>query len=97
MLFVLMWLSAMANSFIPSMAVKYVRSTGEHVSAHSFHPSRHGDNYIHLKCMQNGKEIEHNAAFDKALFPIRSPSPSPSEGSPHMFAVTCVARMHGLV
>ena len=29
-----------------------------------------------------GKEIEHNAAFDKVLFPIRSPSPSPSEGSP---------------
>ena len=72
----------MANNFIPSMAVTYVRSTGEHVSAHIFCPSRHGDNYIHLKYMRNGKEIEHNAAFDKVLFPIRSPSPSPSEGSP---------------
>ena len=37
---------------------------------------------IHLKYMRNRKCIEHNAAFDKVLFPIRSPSPSPSEGSP---------------
>ena len=72
----------MANNVIPGMAVTYVQSTGEHVSPNIFGPSRHGDNYIHLKYMQNGKEIEHNAAFDKVLFPIRSPSPSPSKGSP---------------
>ena len=29
-----------------------------------------------------GKEIEHNAAFANVLFPIRSPSPSPSVGPP---------------
>ena len=62
-----------------------------------FYPSRHADKYIHLEYMRNGKEIEHNAAFDKVLFPIRSPLPSPSEGSPHTFAVMHVARMHGLV
>ena len=50
--------------------------------ANIFGSSRHGDNYIHLKYKRNGKEIEHNAAFEKVLFPIRSPSPSPSEGSP---------------
>ena len=72
----------MANNVIPGMAVTYVQSTGEHVSARIFGPSCHGDNYIHLKYMRSGKEIEHNAAFDKVLFPICSPSPSPSEGSP---------------
>ena len=51
------------------------------MSANIFGPSCHGDNYIHLKYMRNGKEIEHKAAFDKVLFPIRSPSPSPCEGS----------------
>jgi hypothetical protein len=72
----------MANNVIPGMPVTCVQSTGEHVSANIFGPFRHGDNCIHLKYMRNGKEIEHNAAFDKVLFPIRSPSPSPSEGSP---------------
>ena len=72
----------MANNVIPGMAVTYVRSTGQHVSANIFGPCRHGDNYIHLKYMRNGKEIEHNTAFDNVLFPIRSPSPSPSEGPP---------------
>ena len=72
----------MANNVIPGMAVTYVRSTGEHVSATIFGPSRHGDNYIHLKYMRNGKYIEQNAAFDKVLFPVRSPLPSQSEGSP---------------
>ena len=82
MLFVLMSFSAMANNVIPGMAGICVRSTGEHVPANIFGPSHHGDNYIHLNYMRNGKEIEHNAAFDKVLFPIRSPSPSPSEGFP---------------
>ena len=72
----------MANNVIPGMAITYVRSTGEHVSANIFGPSRNGDNYIHLKDMRNGREIEHNPAFDKVLFPIRSPSPSPSKGPP---------------
>ena len=72
----------MANNVIPGMAGIYVQSTGEHVSANICGPSRHGDNYIHLKYMRNGKEIEHNSAFDKVLLPIRSPSPSPFEGSP---------------
>ena len=56
----------MANNVMPGMVVTYVGSTGEHVSANIFGPSHHGDNYIHLKYMW----IEHNAAFDKALFPI---------------------------
>ena len=38
----------MANNVIPGMAVTYARSTGEHASAATFGPSRHGDNYIHL-------------------------------------------------
>ena len=86
----------MANNVIPGMAVTYVWSTGEHVSANIFGPSRHGDNYIHLKYMRNGKEIEHYAAFDKGLLPIRSPSPFPSKGSPTRL-LSRVSRMHGLV
>ena len=72
----------MANNVTPGLAVTYIRSTGEHVPATIIGPSRHGDNYIHLKYMRNGKETEHNAVFDKVLFPIHSPPPSPSEGSP---------------
>ena len=45
MLLVLMSISAMANNVIPGMAVTYVRSTGEYVSATIIGPSRHGDNY----------------------------------------------------
>ena len=81
----------MANNVIPGMAVTYVRSTGEHVSANIFGPSRHGDNYIHLKDMRNGKEIEHNAAFDKVLFPICSPSPSHLRAPPHVCCHVCRA------
>ena len=72
----------MANNVTHGVAVTYIRSTREHAPATIIGPSCHGDNYIHLKYMRNGKEIEHNAAFDKVLFPIRSPSPSPCEGSP---------------
>ena len=72
----------MANNVMPGIAVMHVQSTGGHASATIIGPSHHGDNYIHLKYMRNGKEIEHNAAFDKVLFPIRSTSPSPSERSP---------------
>ena len=72
----------MTNNVIPGMAVTYIRSTREHVSANIFGPSRYGDKYIHLKDMRNGKEIEHNAAFEEVLFPIRSPLPSPSKGPP---------------
>ena len=72
----------MANNVMPGIAVAYIQSTGEHASATIIGPSRHGDNYIHLKYMQNGKEIEHTAALDKVLIPICSLSPSPSEGSP---------------
>jgi hypothetical protein len=81
----------MVNNVIPGMAVTYIRSTGEHVSANIFGPSHHGDNYIHLKYMRNGKDIEHNAAFDKVLCPIRGPSPSPPEGSPHPCCHVCCA------
>ena len=64
-------------------------------------PHCHGNNYIHLKYMQNGKEIEHNTAFDKVLFPIRSPSPSPSEGSPthllsHVLRACTALSKHGV-
>ena len=91
----------MANNVIPGMAGIYVRSTGEHVSANIFGPSRHGDNYIPLKYMRNGKEIEHNAAFDKVLFPIRSPSPSPSKGFPthllpHVSRACTASSKHGV-
>ena len=72
----------MANNVTPGLAVTYIRSTREHAPATIIGPSRHGESYIHLKYMRNGKEIEHNAAFDNVLFPIRSPSPSPSQGSP---------------
>ena len=72
----------MANNVMPGMAITYVRSTREHVSATIIGPSRHGHNHIHLKYTRNGKGIEHNAAFDEVLFPIRSLSPSPSEHSP---------------
>ena len=82
MLLVLMYFSAMANNVIPGLAVTYVRSTEEHALATIIAPSRHGDNYIHLKYTRYGKEIEHNAAFDRLLFPIRIPLPSPFEGSP---------------
>eukprot|EP00670_Eutreptiella_braarudii_P020864 CAMPEP_0174348318 /NCGR_PEP_ID=MMETSP0811_2-20130205/4738_1 /TAXON_ID=73025 ORGANISM="Eutreptiella gymnastica-like, Strain CCMP1594" /NCGR_SAMPLE_ID=MMETSP0811_2 /ASSEMBLY_ACC=CAM_ASM_000667 /LENGTH=51 /DNA_ID=CAMNT_0015474745 /DNA_START=26 /DNA_END=178 /DNA_ORIENTATION=+ len=51
----------MANNVMPGMAVTYVRSIGEHASATIIGPSHHGDNYIHLKYLWNGKEIEHNA------------------------------------
>ena len=61
------------------------------MSANIFGPSRHVDNHIHLKYMRNGREIEHNAAFDEVLFAIRSPSPSPSEGSPTRL-LSCVSR-----
>ena len=80
----------MANNVIPGMAGICVRSTGEHVSANIFGSSGYGDNYIQLKYMRNGKEIEHNAAFDKVLFPIRSPSPSPSD-PPHVCCQPCCA------
>ena len=76
----------MANNVVPGMAVTYVRSTGEHASATIIGPSCHGDKYINLKYMRNGTEIEHNAAFDKVLFPIRSPSPSHLRAPPHVGA-----------
>ena len=72
----------MAIIAIPSMAVTYVRNTGEHSPATIIGPSRHGENDIYFRYMQNEKEIEHNAAFDKVLFQIRSPSFSASQGSP---------------
>ena len=58
------------------------KTTGQHVPATIIGPSHHGDNYIYLRHMRNGKEIEHNAAFHKLLVPICSPSPSAYEGSP---------------
>ena len=63
----------MANNVMLGMVVTYVRSTEEHVSATNIGLSGHGDNYIYLKYMRNGKEIEHNAAFDKVLFPFVAP------------------------
>ena len=61
----------MANIAIRGMAVTYVRSTWEHVPTTIIGPSCHGDNCIYLRyMMRNGKEIEHNAAFDEVLFSI---------------------------
>ena len=61
----------------PGLAVTYIRSTGEHAPATIIGCSTCGEDFIHLKYMRNGHEIEHHAPFDCVLFPIRSPSPSP--------------------
>ena len=68
----------MSNVVTPGLAVTYIRSTGEHAPATIIGRSTRGDDFIHLKYMRNGHEIEHHAPFDRVLFPIRSPSPSPS-------------------
>eukprot|EP00670_Eutreptiella_braarudii_P006805 CAMPEP_0174280678 /NCGR_PEP_ID=MMETSP0809-20121228/974_1 /TAXON_ID=73025 ORGANISM="Eutreptiella gymnastica-like, Strain CCMP1594" /NCGR_SAMPLE_ID=MMETSP0809 /ASSEMBLY_ACC=CAM_ASM_000658 /LENGTH=133 /DNA_ID=CAMNT_0015373711 /DNA_START=252 /DNA_END=653 /DNA_ORIENTATION=+ len=69
----------MKNVAIAGLGVTYIRSTGEHAPATIVGPSTRGDDFIHLKYMRNGHELEHHAPFDRVLFPIRSPSPSPSE------------------
>ena len=59
------------------LAVTYIRSTGEDAPATIIGCSTHGEDFIHLKNMRDGHEIEHHAPFDRVLFLIRSPSPSP--------------------
>ena len=63
----------------PSLAVMYIRSTGEQVPATIIGRSTRRDDFIHLKYMRNGHEVEHHAPLDCVLFSIGSPSPSPSE------------------
>mmetsp|Transcript_72063 Transcript_72063/g.120885 ORF Transcript_72063/g.120885 Transcript_72063/m.120885 type:complete len:97 (-) Transcript_72063:41-331(-) len=96
----------MAHVATPGMAVTYIRSTGEHVSATIIGPSTRGDDFFHVKYMRNGHELEHHAPMDRVLFPIRSPSPEPSEPSPkrgrsatvtHVFLVPLIVRKHCLV
>ena len=96
----------MAQFATPGMVVRYIRSTGEHVSATIIGPSTRGDDFFHVKYMRNGHELEHHAPMDRVLFPMRSPSPEPLEPSPkrgrsamvtHVFLVPLVARKHGLV
>ena len=72
----------MAHVATPGMAVTYIRSTGEHVSATIIGPSTCGDDFFHVKYMRNGHELEHHAPMDRVLFPIRSPSPELSEPCP---------------
>ena len=55
----------------------YIRPTGEHAPATIISCSTCGEDFIHLKYMRNGHEIERHAPFDCVLFPIHSPSPSP--------------------
>ena len=55
MLLDVMRFSTMANNVIAGWAVTYVWSTREHAPATIIGLSRHGDNYIHLKYMRNGK------------------------------------------
>ena len=81
----------MANNVIRSMAVTYVQSNGEHVSANIFGPSCHEDKCIHLKYMRNGKEIEHNAAFDKVLFSFAAPRHPHLRAPPHVCCHVCRA------
>ena len=64
------------------MVVMYIRSTGEHVSATIIGPSTRGGDFFHVKYMRNGHELEHHAPVDHVLFPIRRPSPKPSQPSP---------------
>jgi hypothetical protein len=61
------------------LAVTYIRSTGEQAPATVIGRSTCGEDFIHLKHMRNGQELEHHASVDRVLFPMRSPSQSPSE------------------
>ena len=64
---------------IAGLGVTYMQSTGEHAPATLVGPSMRGDDFIHLSYTRNGHELEHHTPFDRVCFPIRSPSPSPSE------------------
>ena len=81
MVIVLLRCFAMKNVAVASLGVTYIRSIGEHAPATIVGPSTCGDDFIHLKYMRNGHELEHHAPFDRVLFPICSPSPSPSAAS----------------
>ena len=47
----------MAHVATPGMAVTYIRSTGEHVSATIIGPSTRGDDFFHVKYIRNGHEL----------------------------------------
>ena len=67
----------MTNVVTPGLTVTYIRSTGQHAPASNIGCSTCWEDVLDLKYMRNGHEIEHHAPFDRVLFPIRSPSPSP--------------------
>ena len=69
----------MTNVLSPTLAVTYIWSTGEQTLATVIGCSTGGENFIHLKYVRNGHELEHHAPFDRVLFPRYNPSPSPSE------------------
>ena len=71
MVIVLLWFLAMKNVAIAGLGVTYIRSTGEHAPATIVGPSTRGDDFIHLKYMPNGHELEHHAPFDHVLLPVR--------------------------
>ena len=54
----------MKNIAIAGLGVTYIRSTGEHAPATILGLSTRGDDFIHLKYMRNGHELEHHAPFD---------------------------------
>jgi len=62
----------MVNVAIAGMAVMYIRTTAEHVPATIIGPSTHGDEFFHVKYMQNGHDIDHHAPLDCVVFPIHS-------------------------
>eukprot|EP00670_Eutreptiella_braarudii_P022806 CAMPEP_0174346394 /NCGR_PEP_ID=MMETSP0811_2-20130205/2103_1 /TAXON_ID=73025 ORGANISM="Eutreptiella gymnastica-like, Strain CCMP1594" /NCGR_SAMPLE_ID=MMETSP0811_2 /ASSEMBLY_ACC=CAM_ASM_000667 /LENGTH=48 /DNA_ID= /DNA_START= /DNA_END= /DNA_ORIENTATION= len=43
---------------IAGLGVTHIRSTGEHAPATIVGPSKHGDDFIHLKYTRNGHELE---------------------------------------
>ena len=55
---------------LAGLAVTYIRSTGEHAPATIISRSTRGEDFIHLKDMRSGHEIENHAPFDHVLFLI---------------------------
>ena len=53
----------MTNVVTPGLAVTYIRSTGEQAPATIIGRSTRGEDFIHLKYMRNGHELEHHAPF----------------------------------
>ena len=81
----------MANNVMPGMVVTYVRSIGEHVSATITSPSRHGDNYIHLKYMRNGRRLSTMLLLIKCSSSFATPHHPHLKAPPHVCCHVCHA------